>query len=313
MQMVSHRDEAGMIPSAAVSTQRRILCATDLSNRSERAMQRAALLARQMNAEIHFMHAVSDTLAGRILRSKVNRAYALLISQSERVMKHAPDDFTTSVRPGKPVDALIAAAREYKPDLIIMPRPNRRRFDALTGTTAERVIRGAGCSVLLVGGDAQRQYERVVLATDLSSTSTRVIRSVQQMRMLENAYAWVVHAFGLPYHNLVTADSHQAFEADLLQREWNSAARREVLESLHGAGIDLARVHITTEQAEPLTAIQRAMDQVQPELLVIGVSRWLALKRIVIGSVADKVFRTVKCDVLAIAPTATEKKWLEAA
>lgn len=307
MQIVTQRDQSQ--PSPVAVPKRRILCATDLSLRSERAMRRAALLARQMNAEVHFVHAVSDRLSGRILRAKVNRAYALLLSQSERLVRHAPENVTTAVRLGKPLDVLIAEAREYQPDLIVMARPNRRRLDAITGTTAERMIRGGGCSVLLVAGSSEGPYKRVVLATDASSTSTHVIRTVQDMGMLEHAYAWVVHAFGMPYHHIVTSDSFHTYEDLLLQTEWNSAARRDVIESLDDAGIDLTRVHITTEQAQPLTAIQRSIDQVQPQLLVIGVSRWLALKRILAGSVADQVFRTVNCDVLAIAPSSAAKMW----
>lgn len=290
----------------------RILCATDLSVRSARAMQRAGLLARQMNAETFFVHAVSDRLAGRVLRMKVNRAYMRLASESESVMKHAPYDATAAVRLGKPLDVLIAAARDYKPDLIVVARPKRRRLDAMLGTTAERIIRGTGCSVLLVGNTAEQAYERVVLATDLSSTSKQVTRTASKMGVLENADAWVVHAFGLPDRDLATIDSFSYAEGVPPQIHWHSTARRDVLHSLRDAGVDLKRVHVSTEQGRPLTAIQRAMHEMQPELLVIGVSRWLALKRILAGSVADQVFRSVTCDVLAISPAAAEQKGLYA-
>jgi Universal stress protein UspA and related nucleotide-binding proteins len=291
----------------------RILCATDLGARSERAMHRAALLAQQMNAEVLFVHAVNDRLAGRVLRSKVNRAYARLTFQSERLMKHAPENAMAAVQLGKPVDVLIAAAREFNPDLIVLAQPKRRRLDAIVGTTAERIIRGADCSVLLVANSAEREYERVVLATDLSSTSAHVTRTVVNMGMLKNAYTWVVHAFGLPYHDIAAADNLDHVEGIARQINWHSTARQDVLRSLDDAGVDLTRVHVSTELARPLTAIQRALDAGQPELLIIGVGRWLALKRLLVGSVAHQVLRSVNCDVLAIAPPPAERKWLQAA
>lgn len=297
---------------AAGMPRRRILCATDLTTRSDRAMQRAALLAWQMNADVHFVHALNDKLAGRVLRSKVIRASNRLALHSQRLMQHAPESVTSEVQLGSPVDILIAAAREYKPDLIVIARPRRRSLDTMLGTTAERVIRGTGCSVLLVGSAAERPYERMVLATDLSSSSAHAARTAVNMGMLKNASTWVVHAFGLPYQDIATADD---FDIDGLTAKtmWHSTARRNVLQSLDDAGVDVARVHVSTELSRPLTAIRRVMDQAQPELLIIGVSRWPALKRILIGSVAHQVFRGVSCDVLAIAPPPAERKWLHAA
>ncbi|WP_161828479.1 universal stress protein [Steroidobacter agaridevorans] len=297
---------------AAGMPRRRILCATDLTPRSDRAMQRAALLAQQMNAEAHFVHALNDRLAGRVLRSKVIRANLRLAAHSQRLMQHAPESVTAEVQLGNPIDIVIATAREYKPDLIVIARPKRRSLDTMLGTAAERIIRGTGCSVLLVGNAAERPYQRMVLATDLSSKSAHVTRTVVGMGMLKNARTWVVHAFGLPYHDIATGDG---LDIDGISAEvmWHSTVRRNVLQSLDDAGIDVTRVHIATELSRPLTAIRRVVDQAQPELLVIGVSRWLALKRILVGSVTHRVFRDVNCDVLAIAPPPAERKWLYAA
>lgn len=52
----------------------RLLCATDLTPRSDDAMRRAAVLAKQMNAEVLFVHAVSEARSGRVMRMKMNRA-----------------------------------------------------------------------------------------------------------------------------------------------------------------------------------------------------------------------------------------------
>jgi nucleotide-binding universal stress UspA family protein len=216
------------------------------------------------------------------------------------------------VQLGNPVDIVIATARECKPDLIVLARPKRRSLDTMLGTTAERIIRGTGCSVLLVANAAERPYERMLLATDLSSTSAHVTRTAVSMGMLKNSRTWVVHAFGLPYQDIAAGDDLD-IDRTLAKVMWHSTARRNVLQSLDDAGLDVTRVRIATELSRPLTAIRRVMDQAQPELLVIGVSRWFALKRILVGSVAHQVFRGVTCDVLAIAPPPAERKWLYAA
>jgi nucleotide-binding universal stress UspA family protein len=228
-------------------------------------------------------------------------------------MKHAPENATAAVRIGTPVDAVIAAAREHKPDLVVMARPKPRYLEAVIGTTAERIIRGTGCSVLLVSNAAEQSYERVVLATDLSATSLHVTRTAADMGVLRDADTWVVHAFGLPHQDIATRDNFDYIEGIAQQINWHSTARRAVLRNLDDAGLDLARMQVSTELGRPLAAIRRVMDHRQPELLVIGVSRWFALKRILVGSVADQVLRGVDCDILAVAPPPTPRKWLQAA
>lgn len=258
------------------------------------------------------MHTLDDSVPGRVFRMKANRARQCLIGQGERAMKHAAHDAIASVRVGKPLEAIVASAKEYKPDLIIMARHRRRRLDVLIGTTAERVIRSTHHSVLLVSGDAERAYERVVLATDLSSSSVHTAQTMREMGVLNNASAWAVHAFGPPYQEFILAGSLNAQET-MLRKASSEIIQRHVLLSLADAGVDLGRVEVLAEQARPIDGVERALDRVQADLLVIGVSRWIALKRILLGSVADQVFRKVNCDILAIVPPSFQKTQLRAA
>ena len=59
--------------------------------------------------------------------------------------------FTRMFRNGDPVDQILAAADEIKADLIVMPTAGRTGvFDALRGSTTERVLRRAHCPLLAV-------------------------------------------------------------------------------------------------------------------------------------------------------------------
>jgi nucleotide-binding universal stress UspA family protein len=49
-----------------------------------------------------------------------------------------------------------------------------------------------------------------------------------------------------------------------------------------------------------MTAIQDTLSDAATELLIIGASRWFFLKRLLIGSVADRLLRSVTCDVMVI-------------
>lgn len=57
---------------------------------------------------------------------------------------------------GDPVSALIAAMREWNPDLVVMSTEGHHGFmDALRGSTTERVLRAARCPLLAVSVDSQ--------------------------------------------------------------------------------------------------------------------------------------------------------------
>jgi nucleotide-binding universal stress UspA family protein len=59
--------------------------------------------------------------------------------------------FRRMVREGDPVEQILAAADELKADLIVMPTTGRTGvFDALRGSTTERVLRRAPCPLLAV-------------------------------------------------------------------------------------------------------------------------------------------------------------------
>lgn len=59
--------------------------------------------------------------------------------------------FAWMCRDGEPVDEIVAAAEIVKADLIVMPSAGRSGvFEALTGSTTERVLRRARCALLSV-------------------------------------------------------------------------------------------------------------------------------------------------------------------
>ncbi len=291
---------------------KRLLCVTDLGKRSDDAVARAVMTARALDAEVQFVHAVSDSYAGRVLRMKVNRAHARLLSLAERAMRHAAELASVTVRIGKPLSAITEAARDWAPDLIVMAAPRRSRLDYLLGTTAERVIRATQRPVLIVSQPAAIPYDNVVLASDLTSTTQQVAKTAVSMGMLDEARAWVVHGFMPPPEGMIARDAQESWRHDAADRAFRERMHRELLEDLVAVGVDLKRVHVTAQPATPFTAIRSTLQSTNSDLLVIGTSRWLTLKRLLFGSVADEVFRNVRCDVLAVSPACAETEKLAA-
>lgn len=132
--------------------QLRLLCATDLSEQSNQAVQRAMLLSEQLDAELMLFHAIDPTRTNRLTRRKQVRAQLALSSharQTEVPARHP----RIVVRVGQHQSAITEMAREWDADLIILGARTERFGESIVGTTAERVSRKARRPILVVNRD----------------------------------------------------------------------------------------------------------------------------------------------------------------
>ena len=126
--------------------QKRVLCATDLSARSARVVQRAAFLANRLEAKLTLLHVMTpDQPQNR--SAHVRRQIA---RQLPMTLLPAGSEPKVALRTGDYVHTIAAVAKETEADLIIVGSQHRKPLAPLIGTTAERVTSLAGCPTLIV-------------------------------------------------------------------------------------------------------------------------------------------------------------------
>ena len=99
---------------------KRILVPTDFSTRSDRAIRRAALLARQTSAEIILLHVVDDDQPPRLLQSAEREANSLLQELAATMRESDRLSCNARVSLGEPFQTIIDAAEEVDADLLVM-------------------------------------------------------------------------------------------------------------------------------------------------------------------------------------------------
>jgi universal stress protein A len=141
---------------------RRILCAVDFSQESVRAFHTAAETARQSKGALHLLHVVeaqpvvSELLPVNglgetmlTLDEKAAAAMQSLVESSARELEGVA--LTTEIDNGSAFVEIPRKAREWKADLIVLGAKGTASLEkVLVGSTAERVMRDAPCSVLVV-------------------------------------------------------------------------------------------------------------------------------------------------------------------
>jgi len=143
----------------------KILLTTDGSPLAEEAGPVAMELARAGGGEIRIVSVVGlgigygvqspevgfyDTETFRKMRIEVEERAREAAQRIEEMVAAAGIKSTTAIRSGLPAKQILAEAREWQADVIVMSTHGRRGFiRALLGSCAAEVVHSATCPVLL--------------------------------------------------------------------------------------------------------------------------------------------------------------------
>lgn len=265
----------------------RVLCATDFSAQSEHAFERAILLTRQTGAQLLFLHVVDERQPLRIIGRRADRARSALQWQLRQLSHSNPRVAEVTVRVGKPWNTIALAAKEWQADIVVLGAYRQRMTERFVGTTAERVAREAGCSVLTVNCGPRTPYRSVLLAADLSPGFVSMARMTQRFGLLDKAKVTIVHALGT---------SRVA-----------PSCTPELSRQLELAGLDASKFEFLEKRARPLNAIARTAARTRAELVVIGLSRYARIRRVLGTTVSNQSLRDIGCDVLTVPIRAVQR------
>jgi universal stress protein A len=134
----------------------RILVATDFSPGADEAWRCAVDLARSLDADLRLVHVampMSDDTPRKV-RQDHARAVALaqrLLEERAAAAAALAGRVKTVLRRGEPGEVLATMARDENIDLLVVGTHQRHRAgDILVGSVAERLIRLAPCTVVVV-------------------------------------------------------------------------------------------------------------------------------------------------------------------
>src|SRR5690606_38642304 len=129
---------------------RRIMVATDFSTRSDRALRRATLLAREMPTRLLLVHVIDDDQPARLAEASHREASILLMKLAGTVQDADGLACEARVVLGEPFQGLSDAAEEFEADLMIMGAYRRQILrEIFMGTTIERTIRRSRRPILM--------------------------------------------------------------------------------------------------------------------------------------------------------------------
>ncbi|HEX5425081.1 MAG TPA: universal stress protein [Candidatus Acidoferrales bacterium] len=279
-----------------------ILAATDFSTRSNRALRQAGMLAQVGNVQLHVVHVVDDDQPKELVCMEKREAERLLNEQLNSMPELRGVQPRPMVLAGDPFDGILRAAAGVRADLIVMGSHRKQiLLDIFIGTTIERVIRNGAFPILMVNNEAQRRYEEVLIPMDMSEASATALRIAESTGLVGERRTTLLHAFWPVAEGRMFRGVNQAGGDEYVASERQSAmdglAAFLVANNL-GAGGWTLRI----EDGGVMEVISRAVAEMRPDLLVMGMHERSGLLRMFIGSVTEEALRSLNIDILVVPP-----------
>jgi nucleotide-binding universal stress UspA family protein len=276
---------------------RRILLATDLSFRCDRAQDRASRLAQQWQAKLCLLHVTEGDERGNSgpsWRRGTSSRELLAERQRRAAARGGAVEVEVLLRRGNPAEVILQTAEDMECDVIVTGIAREETLTrSILGTTVERLVHRAPMPVLVVKNRAERDYDSVVAASDFSPSSAHAFRHA--LRMFPEARITLLHAYRVPFEGFVSRDANR--DEVLALAEGQCAG---FLASLDAPKEQLGRIECLLEYGSPDELIGSHVWDKEVDLVVLGTHGMSGVFGILMGSTAERLLRSLPCDVLVV-------------
>ena len=286
----------------ALPPPQKILLATDFSSRGDRALDRAAQLARQWDAELIVVHALEpqttsspwpdvDEIPSWRRPPDPRAAFERQIRQD---LREDVARLRILVEEGSPVQVILDIAAREGCDLIVLGTARDELLGRmLLGATIEHLVRRSPVSVLVVKTRPRGPYAHILVGTDFTEESRRGLEVAATL--FPEASYMLMHAFEMPYRALMQ-DNQLSHDFAAMERATIEAfiddprLRPEVRE----------RIHTTIEHGPPAAMLSAYVTERGADLTVIGALGRGVLFHVLVGGTARRIVDAVPSDVLVV-------------
>ncbi|HEU4835609.1 MAG TPA: universal stress protein [Pyrinomonadaceae bacterium] len=274
---------------------KRILCPTDLSDHSGKAVRYALALARAHDAEVIFFYCTPDVAGEEKLKASVLKYVDVSDSRWRVIATNAADVG----------EAIMMKAQLEHVDLIVMRSRRRPHRAALLGSTAETVCRSAPCPVLVMHNDEQEfvndqltvNLNRVLVAYDFSDYSELALKYGLSIAQEHQAELHLLHV--LPARSL--NEPEIAWYPAQGESAYHTAARR--LQRVVPSEVHLwCDVKTAVSEGHPYREVLNYAEKNEIDLISVGAHGAGFGMRALFGSNVDRVLRQAPCPVLVARP-----------
>ena len=277
---------------------KRLMLATDLSARCDRALDRAGLLAESWGAELVAVNVLDvannpDQILAWAGRASEREMREIALHELRRNTQGVKAPITLRVERGdEPADVLCNVADEVQADLVVSSVARSEvlgRF--LLGSTVEQLARRLTQPLLIVRQRARQPYRRIVVATDLSAGAHAGLQAAA--RLFPGQPLQLYHAHDVPLAGL----AGRADEALPVSRTAQQACEALLAETPLPPS---TAVSIQCERGAVASTLPSYVRTHDVDLVVLGIQARAGLLGALLGSTALRLLQWLPSDVLLV-------------
>lgn len=297
---------------------KRILWATDGSDEAEFALEYAKYLAGVSGAEILGVHVIP--LPVQLLfeslreedeefnewRSKVERRVSDRFVAVRNELQHAGIKFDGVILKGIPSDKIREFSRLRKADIIVMGKQGHGLLESvMVGSETIKVLKTSHIPVLAVKRHGSEiKFTNIIVPIDLADDNETALNYALDLAGTTGASITAVYALRLDMY----AQDMPAGALDIVIKQSEKELRQRAdrikskYESTRGTQV---KGEIKTEVIHglsPAISIANYASRNDADLIVINTHARTGIKRLVLGSVTERIIPESPCSVLSLRP-----------
>jgi len=282
----------------------------DFSETSIRALDYALALAGEFGSQIHLVHVLEFPT---VFNSITNPSYAIWDKEAKRSAVarlaelldekvNALISANSEVCFGRAYQAICDAAQKQKADLIVIGTHGFTGLKhLLLGSTAERVIRHAPCSVLVVRKQTGRNAKpllkprKILVPTDFSKPAEQALHSAIALARQHQAQIHLLYV--VPIHYAV--GDYDLMDYAMLAAEQKEEGQKQ-LAALSRKLVQQISVTAGVRHGRPAVEINEAAAELDCDLIVISTHGRTGWNHALLGSTTEEAVRHASCPVLVV-------------
>lgn len=288
-----------------------IIAAIDFTPSCRVALKEAVHRASLDGAKITAVHVMDEFLVHELKRALSITAEAVKEDWTKRLQQFVDESDVgagclVEVRVGSPVHELMESCHAHKADLLVMGAKGSRAAPHRIGAVAAKAIRSAPVDVLIVRGEAQGPYKKVLACVDFSENSAKAVQFALHVAQQDKCSVDCLHVFqsalvmAVDFGGFAPAALPQGIDTDGLQR-WKTELDK-FLEPLTRKAQDVKVQPVVAEMVNVREAILDHVIQNHCDLVVLGTRGKTNLRTLLIGTTAERIVQHIPCSILAVKP-----------
>jgi len=264
-----------------------LMVCTDGSDGGQNAVAAALELARACGSQVIAVQALQVAPEFQAVAPDLRATLEQEVQQNMAEIRAAADKLGVPLKVVTPQGqlppaAIVAAAEKIRPDLIIMGRRGKHRLaDIFVGSVTARVIGRSPVNVLVVPRGGMVGFQRILVASDGSPYSQAA---------WELALAMAKEAKSRLIGVAVAPEEGDIIEAQAIIRRMLTAASQ----------VRVPFMGVNPQGVAPDTGIVQQAIKHEVDLIVVGSYGRTGLKKLLMGSVTERVIGESPCPILVV-------------